>query len=244
MCSSLDVARRFGKQHKDVLRSIEAMEISQEVFERNFAPKTYGVKKGRGNGYISQEPYYLMSRRGFSVLVMGFTGKEAMQWKWLYAEAFDKMEETIKAGMKPMSNEEIMARALLLAQETIAEKDKVIEDMTPKAEVFDTLCNSEGLMGLTEALKACNVKPRNGMKFLRDEYHGKVFYATNSNGYMPYQQLIDRGFFVVNERPYKGRSGREYIEQQTMVTPKGQAFLAKIVRKYAWTINNGVRKDW
>lgn len=116
MVSSLDVARRFGKQHKDVLRSIEAMEIPQEVFERNFAPKTYGVKKGRGNGYISQEPYYMMTRRGFSVLVMGFTGKEALKWKWIYAEAFDRMEEELRKRSAPQFDiPQTYGAALMLA---------------------------------------------------------------------------------------------------------------------------------
>ena len=48
---------------------------------------------------------YLLTRDGFSLLVMGFTGKEALQWKLQYIEAFNKMEEQIKqASHNPYAN--------------------------------------------------------------------------------------------------------------------------------------------
>ena len=43
---------------------------------------------------------YLMNRDGFSLLAMGFTGKEAVEWKLKYIEAFNAMEQQLPAGGK------------------------------------------------------------------------------------------------------------------------------------------------
>ena len=40
---------------------------------------------------------YYMDRDGFTLLVMGFTGKEALNWKVKYIQAFNQMEEQLKA---------------------------------------------------------------------------------------------------------------------------------------------------
>ncbi|MCS7612457.1 Rha family transcriptional regulator, partial [Pseudomonas aeruginosa] len=73
--TSLDVAKHFRKQHKDVLKSIANLECSPEFTQRNFAPCT---RPGSNN---KPEPYFRMTRDGFTFLCMGFTGKEAARWK-------------------------------------------------------------------------------------------------------------------------------------------------------------------
>ena len=90
-CSSLDVKNHFQKNHRDVLKAIRnAMDVCPAEFnERNFAPVEYTDIKGE------RRPAYYLTRDGFTVLAMGFTGKEAMQWKLMYLEAFNRMEARI-----------------------------------------------------------------------------------------------------------------------------------------------------
>lgn len=103
--TSLDVAKVFGKQHKDVLRSIREVELPDDFTERNFALSGYTDMTGR------KLPCYDMTRDGFTFLVMGFTGKEANLWKMRYIEAFNAMEaELLK--QKEHSNTEALARVL------------------------------------------------------------------------------------------------------------------------------------
>lgn len=83
--SSRDIARKFGKQHRDVIRAIDLLDCSQDFRLRNFAQLKFNH---RGNEY----PYYEMTRDGFSFLCMGFTGKKAAIWKEAYIEAFNRME--------------------------------------------------------------------------------------------------------------------------------------------------------
>ncbi len=92
VCSSLDVAKKFGKQHKNVLRQIENIIAA--------SPAQNCARCYRKTSYMDEQkkprPMYLMNRDGFSFLVMGFTGKVANEWKWKYIEAFNKMESIIR----------------------------------------------------------------------------------------------------------------------------------------------------
>ncbi len=84
--TSLDVAEKFGKLHKDVLKAVRALECSEEFMRRNFAPHDY--VDGRGN----TQPAYRMTRDGFTFLAMGFSGPAAGLWKERYIQAFNALE--------------------------------------------------------------------------------------------------------------------------------------------------------
>lgn len=91
--SSKQVARSFGKRHSDVMRAIKKMEITDEYRERHFALTIYDVPGPKGA--VRQEPAYCMTRDGFALLAMGFTGGQAMRWKIAYLDAFNAMEENL-----------------------------------------------------------------------------------------------------------------------------------------------------
>lgn len=86
--SSRQVAESFGKEHRAVLRSIRELQSVQNCADW-FYKTTYTDDKNR------TYPMYLMNRDGFSILVMGFTGEKAMQWKIKYIKAFNKMEKAL-----------------------------------------------------------------------------------------------------------------------------------------------------
>ena len=95
-CSSRQVAEEFGKRHADVLRSIEQITaptsgVSTEFTERNFALSRYKDASGKWN------PEYLMTKDGFAILAMGFTGKKAMRFKEAYIRRFNEMEAFIRS---------------------------------------------------------------------------------------------------------------------------------------------------
>lgn len=92
--TSLDVAEKFGKAHCNVLKAIEAAEIPGDFMSRNF--RRYMVEKPMPRGGVRLDPAYEMTRDGFSLLVMGFTGKKAMEWKVRFLEAFNAMETELR----------------------------------------------------------------------------------------------------------------------------------------------------
>ena len=92
LVSSIDVADRFGKLHKNVVRTIEGIECSEEFYRLNFEPIDYVDQRGR------PQPMFRMTRDGFSLLVMGFTGKKAMVWKERYIQAFNMLEAAAQSA--------------------------------------------------------------------------------------------------------------------------------------------------
>lgn len=87
--TSLEVAEKFGKRHDTVLRAVRNLECSDEFRRRNFAEADYADEQGK------PRPMVAMSRGGFSMVVMGFTGRDAVAWKEKFIAAFDLMENTI-----------------------------------------------------------------------------------------------------------------------------------------------------
>lgn len=93
--NSLYVARFFEKEHFHVLRDIAKITdtnsgLSKEFATSNFEPAYYKDSTGR------KLPCYMMTRDGFTILVMGYTGKKAMKFKELYIRRFNEMEQFIK----------------------------------------------------------------------------------------------------------------------------------------------------
>lgn len=84
--TSLEVSERFRKPHNYVIRSIEGLECSEEFYRSNFEMETYSDRRNL------EQPMFRISRDGFALLVMGFSGRHAMIWKERYIQAFNTME--------------------------------------------------------------------------------------------------------------------------------------------------------
>jgi Rha family phage regulatory protein len=91
--TSLNIAAVFGKQHKNVLQSIDNLECSDEFSRLNFQPRDYVDERGK------VQPMIEMTRDGFTFLVMGYTGTKAAQFKEAYIARFNQMERQIAAGI-------------------------------------------------------------------------------------------------------------------------------------------------
>lgn len=92
LTTSIKVADKFEKQHKDVLESIRGIRdaMSTAEFSALFKETSYKASNGKNN------PMYEMNRDGFSLLAMGFTGEKALKWKLDYINAFNIMESELK----------------------------------------------------------------------------------------------------------------------------------------------------
>lgn len=88
--TSLKVAESFQKAHRDVMRAIRNFTAQNCAVKNMFVESTYINQRGQ------EHPMFYMNRDGFSLLVMGFTGNKALQFKLQYIEEFNKMEEFIK----------------------------------------------------------------------------------------------------------------------------------------------------
>ena len=121
--NSVLVAKKFGKKHDNVLRSIRSI-LNGGVLKNDETPmfeeSTYHNAQN-GQTY----PMFLMNRDGFTLLAMGFTGNQAMQFKIDYISAFNKMESVVKHGtsLKPKTANEMF---LMQAQINIEQEKRIV----------------------------------------------------------------------------------------------------------------------
>ena len=87
--TSLDIAETFEKRHDNVLKDIREMKCSDEFRLLNFEEMSYKDSYGR-----NQKAYYI-TRDGFTLLVMGYTGEKAMKFKEAYIRQFNHMEKLL-----------------------------------------------------------------------------------------------------------------------------------------------------
>ena len=122
---SLQVAEHFGKLHKNVIQNIENLVAENSAAKSFFFEATH---ENRGKQY----KMYYMNRDGFSLLVMGFTGKAALEWKLKFLEAFNAMEKEIRkqqAVPKISPNPHYRTRMIKTAVKDAADTAAMIADV-------------------------------------------------------------------------------------------------------------------
>jgi Rha family phage regulatory protein len=93
--NSLDVAETFEKEHRHVMEDIRKIEgtISTAEFSALFFLSSYRASNGKTN------PMYIMTKDGFTLLGMGYTGEKAMRFKLAYIKQFNAMEKLLKSKL-------------------------------------------------------------------------------------------------------------------------------------------------
>lgn len=168
----------------------------------------------------------IINESGLYSLVLSSKLPNAKKFKrWVTSEVLPSIRKTggYIQGQENMTAEELMAKALVVAQKTLAEREARISALTvdleiakPKAEYFDQLVDRNLLTGIRETAKEIGTPPKSFVKFLLDK---KYLYRDRKGKLMPYQPHVDSGLFelkeCINEKTQWGGT-------QTMVTPKGR----------------------
>lgn len=180
LASSLEVAEKFGKEHAKVKRSIKSLEKDVANFGEMFTLSYYEDSYGR------KQEEYSMNRDGFSLIVMGFTGKKALDWKLKYINAFNKMEEELKRQSiraLPTTYKE----ALLQLLEEVEKNEKLEEErkiLLPKADYHDEVLNSDGL--ITTTVVAKDLGFRSAAKLNQIMFLNNIIFKNKSGTWCPY----------------------------------------------------------
>lgn len=110
--TSLEVAQRFEKDHRNVLRSFERIECTEEFAALNFERGSYPDANGQ------MRPMVRMTKDGFMLLVMGMTGTKAARVRELFIKAFNMMERlALEVAREVDDHQTKMERCLLAFQE-------------------------------------------------------------------------------------------------------------------------------
>lgn len=161
----------------------------------------------------------LINESGLYSAIIGSKLDSAKRFKhWVTSEVLPSIRKNggYIANQENMTPEQIVANALIVAQNIISQKDKQIEEMRPKADFFDAVADSKTAISMNEVSKVLGIKGlgRNNLfEFLRDN-------AILDRWNVPYQKYIDCGWFRVIEQKYT-KNGEEHISIKTLVYQKG-----------------------
>lgn len=213
LVSSLEVSRNFQKEHKNVLQAINNLAAENSAAKSLFYESTY---ESRGKQY----PMYLMNRDGFTLLAMGFTGKDALEWKIKYIQAFNEMETKLNDPeflvKRSMEYLEKRCNALLLEN----------NELKPKALFADAVATAENscLIGeLAKILKANGIDI--GQRRLFDWLRENGYLMKSGESYnLPTQKSMNLGLMEIKKRTINNPDGSIRTTSTTKVTGKGQVY--------------------
>lgn len=243
LTNSLLVAEKFGKEHSDVLKSIDAIRAKIPDNQcKGYFSDTY-IEVPQPNGGVRRSRVVVMNRDGFTLLVMGFTGEKAFRFKMDYIEAFNRMEEQIKTGgfQIPQS----FAEALMLAakqQEQIDAQNKIIEEQKPAVIFTNSIrsCNTNILIRDLAKLITQNGHEIGEQRLyewmVQNKYLIRHQRFSKSKGkyvnyYTPTQSAAKQKLFWVSERTIANPGEDAFIKFTCYITGKGQVyFINKFVK--------------
>lgn len=220
---SREVAEMVGKQHNDLLKDIRR--YVQQLGEGKISHTDFFTESQYTDKSNRQKPCYLVTKKGCEFIAHKLTGVKGTEFTAKYINRFHEMEDVIQTQLPSGNN--LIALAVIEAQKMLEQKDKQIEEMTPKAEFFDAVADSKTAISMNEVAKVLSIKGygRNNLfEFLRNE---GILDRFN----VPYQRYVDCGWFRVIEQKYM-KNGEQQISTKTLVYQKGvDAIRRKILDK-------------
>lgn len=210
-----DVAQALGYSDTKSALSDHVDEYDKAVIQRG-QNATFDIPN-RGLTIINESGLYSL------VLSSKLPTAKAFK-RWITSEVIPSIRKNggYIAGQAELSPEELMARALMVAQRTLAERDARISALTvenqimaPKAEYFDDLVDRNLLTSFRETAKQLEIKEKAFIAFLMEK---KFIYRDKKGKLMPYAEK-NNGLFEVKEC---FNEKTQWSGTQTMITPKGR----------------------
>ena len=117
--TSLDVAETFSREHKNVLRDIRELKCSEDFRRLNFEQSEYLNEQNH------KQPMFYMTRDGFTILAMGYTGEKAMKFKEAYIRQFNAMEKVLIGKLREREKGIAVRQALTNALKESQENERM-----------------------------------------------------------------------------------------------------------------------
>ena len=215
-----DVAEILGYSNTKDAISTHIDEDDRTVIQRSHFP-TFDIPT-RGLTLINESGLYS--------LILGSKLPNAKRFKrWVTSEVLPSIRKNggYIAGQETMTDDELMARALQVAQNKIQERDKQIETMKPKAIFADAVAASHTSILIGDLAKlisqnGVNIGQKRLFKWLRD--NGYLIKREGSDRNMPTQRSMEMKLFEVKESTISNPDGSVRITRTPKVTGKGQQY--------------------
>lgn len=224
LTTSLMVAKKFGKEHCDVLKAIrnifttaqKSLFVENQQLTKMFVLVETEQPMPVGGG-VKKVPMYVMNRDGFTLLAMGFTGEKALAFKLEYIKAFNAMEQLISQAATPSYQ---IVDPIKRAEKWIKEEKErqklveKIEEQKPKVEYFDKLVDRKLNTNFRDTAKEIGLKQNDFINKLID---AKYIYRDAKGKIKPYAKYSGE-LFMIKECA----GGDKWAGMQTLITPKGR----------------------
>ena len=212
------LAAHVDEEDKSILQRSEIATIENHI------PKS-ALPMNFTSADVPNRGLTIINESGLYSLVLSSKLPTAKAFKrWITSEVIPSIRKTggYIAGQEQLSPSELMAKALMVAQKTLAERDARISALTvenqimaPKAEYFDELVDRNLLTSFRETAKQLEIKEKAFIAFLLEK---KFIYRDKKGKLMPYAEK-NNGLFEVKEC---FNEKTQWSGTQTMITPKGR----------------------
>ncbi|AKQ08258.1 anti-repressor Ant [Bacillus phage PBC4] len=203
---SLKVSEVFGKRHDNVIQAIENILEMEENAKEYFKECDYINVHATGINKNRKYKKYDLTKEGFTLLVMGFTGSEAMKFKMMYMNEFNRMEQELKnRNSSSYMIEDPIERAKqwireqekfkLLEVQNKELSEKVIE-AKPKLDLYDAWLDVDGFIKIGDFGKRVGV----GYVKIFEKLREMGILMSNKNDWnIPYSRYMK--YFVIRDVP-------------------------------------------
>jgi len=230
MTNSLIVAREFDKEHRHVLDAIRRLitgSAENPAYLQGMFKEVLYTNEQNGQLY----PMYLMTRDGFTLLAMGFTGERALEFKVKFLKAFNAMGELLA------SEEYILMRSQQILQkkaELLSQKVQMLEgknalllqenqELAPKAQYADDVLQSKGTYTHSEMAKELNF--RSWVAFVEACKKDGILFKHQGGMYMLYAKYSGKGYMKTRTNTFTHKDGSIGTSVIAVWTEEGRHFL-------------------
>lgn len=218
--SSREIADLCEARHNDVVATIVRLFDQGVLRGSRKTPRTVAPK---GGGRPTQ--VYDLTKRDTLVVVSGYSAE-------LRARIIDRWQE-LEARERPTAAINVrdpsqLAQIAVQLIDMNRELQGQVDTLAPKAEALDRIATADGSMCVTASAKALQVRPKDLFAYLRQ--HGWIYKRAGSAGYLGYQARTNAGDLEHKVTTVLRADGSEKIVEQVLVTAKGLAKLAALMR--------------
>lgn len=228
---SREVAEMVGKEHSKLLRDIRS--YTEQLGQANFGQSDFFTESTYVNSQNKKMPCYQVTKKGCEFIAHKLTGVKGTEFTAKYINRFHEMEDAIKAHI-PTGNE-LIALAVVEAQKLLAQKeeeikqledsvqqmDKVITELTPKADYADRILSSNDCMTVTQIAQDYGLSAVSFNRILsRAGIQRKV-----GEQWILYAEYQGKGYVQNKTYDYEKANGTTGTKLSTVWTQKGRLFL-------------------
>ena len=228
---SREVAEMVGKQHNELLKDIRR--YAEQLGEGKIPQSDFFTESTYVNSQNKKMPCYQVTKKGCEFIAHKLTGVKGTEFTAKYINRFHEMEDAIKAHI-PTGNE-LIALAVVEAQKLLAQKeeeikqledsvqqmDKVITELTPKADYADRILSSNDCMTVTQVAQDYGLSAVSFNRILsRAGIQRKV-----GEQWILYAEYQGKGYVQNKTYDYEKANGTTGTKLSTVWTQKGRLFL-------------------